>query len=163
MDNVHGELAFWTLSQLSHYQNDTFTTVYFSCRKGILGGNFVASHFLRMLNISYLKLEQGCMIQWPAAFCLTLSWMSAFLDPKSFMASLLSVGWKMFWSWLRTQPGLESEENEKARLIKRPGMLVFYLNYYPLVFYDEKIEVKCHKNSSHNRDIFRISPLSIYW
>ena len=115
---VLGELAFWTLSQLSHYQNDTFTTVYFSCRKGILGGNFVASHFLRMLNISYLKLEQGCMIQWPAAFCLTLSWMSAFLDPKSFMASLLSVGWKMFWSWLRTQPGLESEENEKARLIK---------------------------------------------
>jgi hypothetical protein len=32
------------------------------------------------------------MIQWPAAFCRTLSWMSAFFDPKSFMANLLSVG-----------------------------------------------------------------------
>ncbi len=55
------------------------------------------------------------MIQCPAAFCRTLSWMSAFFDPKSFMASLLSVGWKMFCSWFRTHPGLASEETEMPR------------------------------------------------
>ena len=55
------------------------------------------------------------MIQCPAAFCLTLSCMSAFFDPNSFMASLLSVGWKMFCSWFLTQPGLASEETLMPR------------------------------------------------
>ena len=50
------------------------------------------------------------MIQWPAAFCLTRSWMRAFFEPNNFIASLLSVGWKMFCNWFRTQPGLESLE-----------------------------------------------------
>ena len=56
------------------------------------------------------------MIQWPAAFCRTRSFISAFFEPNSFMASLLSVGWKMFWSWLRTQPGFPSPDaNEIPR------------------------------------------------
>ena len=63
-----------------------------------------------------LKLEQGWMIQCPAAFWRTRSWMSAFFDPNSFMASLLSVGWKMFCSWFRTQPGFPSPDaNEIPR------------------------------------------------
>ena len=60
----------------------------------------------------YLKLEQGWMIQWPMAFCRTLSFIRAFLEPNSFMASLLSVGAKIFWSWFLTQPGLDSLETE---------------------------------------------------
>lgn len=39
------------------------------------------------------------MTQWPDAFCLILSFMSAFLEPNNFMASLLSVGWKRACSW----------------------------------------------------------------
>ena len=64
-------------------------------------------HFFTSL-LTYLKLEQGWIIQWPAAFCLTLSCIRAFLDPKSFIASLLSVGWNMLCRWFLTQPGLES-------------------------------------------------------
>lgn len=48
---------------------------------------------------TYRKLEQGWMTQWPAAFCLIRSFISAFLLPKSFMANLLSVGWNRAWSW----------------------------------------------------------------
>ena len=66
----------------------------------------IRSYFL------YLKLEQGWMIQWPMAFCRTLSFIRAFLDPNNFIASLLSVGAKIFWSWFLTQPGLDSLETE---------------------------------------------------
>ena len=55
---------------------------------------------------TYLKLEQGWIIQCPAAFCRTLSWMSAFFEPKSFIANLLSVGWNIFCNWFLTHPGL---------------------------------------------------------
>ena len=64
------------------------------------------------LRVSYLKLEQGWMIQWPMAFCRTLSFIRAFLDPNNFMASLLSVGAKIFCSWFLTHPGLDSLETE---------------------------------------------------
>ena len=66
----------------------------------------IRSYFL------YLKLEQGWMIQWPMAFCRTLSFIRAFLDPNNFMASLLSVGAKIFCSWFLTHPGLDSLETE---------------------------------------------------
>ena len=44
--------------------------------------------------------------------------MRAFFDPKSFMASLLSVGANRFWSWLFTHPellvSLDTEFLQKA-------------------------------------------------
>ena len=44
------------------------------------------------------------MTQFPAAFCLIFSFIRAFLLPKSFIASLLSEGWKkeMIWSRKKT-------------------------------------------------------------
>lgn len=60
------------------------------------------------INVTYLKLLHGCMTQWPAAFCLMRSFISAFLDPNSFMANLLSVGWKRACSWFRRKPCLAS-------------------------------------------------------
>lgn len=48
------------------------------------------------------------MTQCPAAFCLMRSFMRAFFEPKSFMANLLSVGWKRACSWLRRKPCLAS-------------------------------------------------------
>ena len=52
------------------------------------------------------------MIQWPIAFWRTRSFIKAFFEPNNFMANLLSVGAKMFWSWFLTQPGLDSLETE---------------------------------------------------
>lgn len=49
--------------------------------------------------MTYLKLEQGCITQCPAAFCRMRSFINAFLEPKSFMANLLSVGWNNACSW----------------------------------------------------------------
>ena len=60
----------------------------------------------------YLKLEQGWIIQWPIAFCRTRSFMRAFFEPNNFIANLLSVGAKIFWSWFLTQPGFDSHETE---------------------------------------------------
>ena len=51
-----------------------------------------SGHFKRF----NLKLEQGWIIQCPISFCLTLSFIRAFFDPNNFIASLLSVGAKMF-------------------------------------------------------------------
>ena len=52
------------------------------------------------------------MIQCPISFCLTLSFISAFFDPNSFIANLLSVGAKMFCSWFLTQFGFASLDTE---------------------------------------------------
>ena len=43
---------------------------------------------------THRKLLQGWMTQFPTRLCLIFSLISAFLLPKSFMASLLSEGWK---------------------------------------------------------------------
>ena len=72
----------------------------------------------------YLKLEQGWIIQWPIAFCRTLSFIKAFFDPNNFIANLLSVGAKMFWSWFLTQPGFDSLETEFLR--KDWTFIIFY-------------------------------------
>src|SRR6218665_3984505 len=50
--------------------------------------------------VTHRKLLQGCMTQFPAAFCRNFSFISAFLFPNNFIASLLSDGWKneMIWS-----------------------------------------------------------------
>ena len=47
------------------------------------------------------KLLHGCMTQLPAAFCRSFSFISALLLPNSFMASLLSDGWKKATIWSR--------------------------------------------------------------
>lgn len=56
--------------------------------------------YLRFATLStHLKLEQGWITQWPAAFCRIRSFIRAFLLPNSFIASLLSVGWNRACSW----------------------------------------------------------------
>ena len=52
------------------------------------------------MHFSYLNLLHGCITQCPAAFCRIRSFMSAFLLPKSFIANLLSEGWKRASNWL---------------------------------------------------------------
>ena len=81
----------------------------------------------------YLKLEQGWIIQWPIAFCRTLSFIKAFFEPNNFIANLLSVGAKMFWSWFLTQPGFDSLETEFLRK-KDLTFIIFYplWGYYEL-------------------------------
>lgn len=48
---------------------------------------------------AYRKELHGWITQWPAVFCLIRSFTSAFLLPKSFMASRLSVGWNHACNW----------------------------------------------------------------
>ena len=110
--------------------------------KFLLCGNywywqFISSHGLicRIIEIwhLYLKLEQGWIIQWPIAFCRTLSFIKAFFEPNNFIANLLSVGAKMFWSWFLTQPGFDSLETEFLRK-KDLTFIIFYplWGYYEL-------------------------------
>lgn len=48
---------------------------------------------------THRKELHGWITQWPAVFCLIRSFTSAFLLPKSFMASRLSVGWNHACNW----------------------------------------------------------------
>ena len=65
---------------------------------------------------AHLKVDIGWMIQARETRCLILvSFMKAFLEPNSFIASRLSVGPKICCSWFFTQPDLNSLFTEVLR------------------------------------------------
>ena len=84
-------------------------------------------HFVLCHRHTYLKLEQGWMIQCPMAFWRTRSFIKAFFDPNNFIASLLSVGANIFCSWFLTHPGLDSLETE---FLKRHHLFALDHNFH---------------------------------
>ena len=64
----------------------------------------------------HLKVDMGWMIQGlDTRGLIRDSFMKAFFDPNSFIASRLSVGPNMFWSWFFTHPDLNSLLTEVLR------------------------------------------------
>jgi len=112
----HGHPMYLQIVNSVHPIVNLFRTLWVSPIKKLFLTILMYGHFQQCFNNQnwqsyiqmYLKLEHGWMIQWPAAFWRTLSWINAFLEPNSFIANLLSVGWNILCKWLRTHPGLES-------------------------------------------------------
>ena len=141
MDNVHGELAFWTLSQLSHYQNNTFATVYFSCRKRNSRGQFCGQPFTQ--DVTYFLPEARARMYDPMTSCFLPDPLlnECFFGPEEFHGKLVVCRLEDVLKLVANPTRLRVRGEWKGPTDKRPGMLVF--NYYSLFSILKKLCKKC--------------------